>query len=152
LPRLRSEFESRFPLQDMEHYPVWLFVPCALVFTFAILYSLVNLPGLKYPTVVYYNEDDMDVVDAVGKAFFLAALCEDEEFKAKFEVYKSTGKLDEFVKILNTAIQTVWSSTEHEDEVEKEKYRSFAKLSLQAQGVDVTITNTMHLALKDSLV
>jgi hypothetical protein len=138
----------------MEYYPTWLFVPVSFVFTYAICYVLVKLfiPISDSQSNGERNEDDMDVVDAVGKAFFLAALCEDEEFKAKFEVYKSTGKLDEFVKILNTAIQTVWSSTEHEDEVEKEKYRSFAKLSLQAQGVDVTITNTMHLALKDSLV
>jgi hypothetical protein len=133
-------------------YPAWLFVPCVLVFTFAIIYSMVKLPGWKYPTVTYHDKDDMEVIDAVAKALFLAALCEDEEFKAKYEKAKEEEKLNEFVKILSTAIQTVWSSTEHEDEVEKEKYRSFAKFSLQAQGLEVTVTNPMHLVLKDSLV
>jgi len=79
-------------------------------------------------------------IEKVGKAIFLGLLVEQEWFEERYLQYKEQQKLEEFVKILYNAIDSVWNGTNDEDKMEKEKYTTLAKLALKASGFAVTIT------------
>lgn len=86
-------------------------------------------------------------IDKVAKNIFLCLLTQEEYFKQRYEQYKNDNRLEEFVKILNDALDALWNGIEDEDEMEKEKYRTLAKFALKAADYEVTITNQMHLDL-----
>lgn len=94
-----------------------------------------------------WSRPTKEQIDAAAKNIFIGCLLEDDDLKAKYIQFKSDNRVEEFVKILNTAVNTVWNGNEHEDEMEKEKYRALAKLSLKALGYKVELTNQIHIDL-----
>lgn len=96
-----------------------------------------------------YMEATQELIDKVGKRIFFFDLLQDDFFKNKYYSYKTDDTLPELIKILSTAIDSVWNGTDDNDKVEKEKYQTLAKFALQAAGFKVTFTDEMH---KDLLV